>query len=86
MDDFIEGLLSIRIDRIFPITPKIPIVLNSIPPIAKSKMRKFAVNQFLKITICLLNRVGPRFMSSSQINTRPPFSINIHFSKSLIKF
>ena len=45
MDDFIEGLLSIRIDRIFPITPKIPIVLNSIPPIAKSKMRKFAVNK-----------------------------------------
>ena len=27
-------------------------------------------------------RVGTRFMSSSQINTRPPFSINIHFAKS----
>ena len=27
-------------------------------------------------------RVGSRFMSSSQINTNPPFSINIHFAKS----
>ena len=30
--------------------------------------------------ICI--RVGPRFMSSSQINTRPPFSIDTHFAKS----
>ena len=26
-------------------------------------------------------RVGSRFMSSSQINTRAPFSIDIHFAK-----
>ena len=40
------------------------------------------VKNLIRVSLDILNRVGSRFMSSSQINTRPPSSKDIHFAKS----